>query len=100
MNDLVMILLSFFGGTAIGALFFGGLWFTTKKVLTSKWPVSLYLGSLFIRIGFTLLGFYYIGQNDWKYMLFCLLGFISARFIVIRMTKTKEMELMKLEKKY
>ena len=100
MNDLAMTLLVLFGGSCLGFLFFGGLWFTSKKMLTSKKPVLWYLCSLFIRVGLTLLGFYYMGQNNFRYMLICLLGFISARFIVIRMTKTKEMEPMKPEKDY
>ena len=100
MNDLAMTLMVLAGGFCLGFLFFGGLWFTSKKMLTSKKPVLWYLGSLVIRVGLTLLGFYYMGQNNFKYMLICLLGFISARFIVIRMTKTKEMKAMKLEKEY
>lgn len=100
MNDLLMTLLVLLGGSCLGLMFFGGLWFTSKKMLDSKNLALWYIGSLFIRVGTTLLGFYYMGQHNLKYMLICLLGFIIARFIVIRMTKTKEMELMKLEKKY
>ncbi|WP_282143301.1 ATP synthase subunit I [Cellulophaga baltica] len=100
MSDLISILLGFFGGTAIGALFFGGLWFTTKKMLTSKWPALMYLGSLILRVGFTLLGFYYIGQDNWKIILIGLLGFISMRFIVLRMTRTENLEPIELDKEY
>lgn len=100
MNDLVMDLLVLLGGAGLGLLFFGGLWFTSKKMLTSKRVVLWYLGSLFIRVGITLLGFYYMGQNSLVYMLICLLGFIIARFIVIKMTKAKEVTPIKLEKEY
>ncbi|MBU2945331.1 ATP synthase subunit I [Zobellia uliginosa] len=100
MNDLVITLLVLFGGSCLGFLFFGGLWFTSKKMLSSKKPVLWYLGSLFIRVGLTLLGFYYMGQNNFKYMLICLLGFIGTRFIVIRMTKIKEIKPIKLDKEY
>ena len=89
MNNLVTTLLVLLGGACLGFLFFGGLWFTSKKMLHSKKPVLWYLGSLFIRTGITLLGFYYMGKNNWMYMLCCLFGFIMARFIVIRLTKTK-----------
>ncbi|SIS53445.1 F1/F0 ATPase, subunit 2 [Zobellia uliginosa] len=100
MNDLVMTLSVLFGGAGLGFLFFGGLWFTSKKMLSSKKPVLWYLGSLSIRVGLTLLGFYYLGQNNFKYMLICLLGFVAARFIVIRMTKTKAMKPVPVEKDY
>ncbi|WP_158849254.1 ATP synthase subunit I [Algibacter sp. L1A34] len=92
MNDLVITILVLFGGSCLGFLFFGGLWLTSKKMLHSKNPVLWYLGSFFVRLSVTLLGFYYMGQNNWKYMVCCLLGFITARFIVIRLTKTKVMK--------
>ncbi|EPR66368.1 ATP synthase subunit I [Cyclobacterium qasimii] len=100
MNDLVMDLLVLFGGVCLGFLFFGGLWFTSKKMLTSKKVVLWYLGSLFIRVGITLIGFYYLGQNSLEYMVICLFGFIVARFVVIKMTKSKEVVPIKLEKDY
>ena len=98
MNDLVMTLLVLLGGTCLGILFFGGLWLTSKKMLNSNKPVLWYIGSMFIRTALTLLGFYYIGQHSLKYMLICLLGFIIARFAVVRMTKIKEMKPITLDK--
>jgi len=98
MINFLTIILMFFGGAFLGLLFFGGLWFTSKKMLTSRKPIVWYLGSFLIRVGFTLFGFYYLGQNNFKYLLICLLGFVTARFIIVRMTKKKEMEPMELEK--
>ena len=98
MNDLLMTLLVLLGGSFLGFLFFGGLWLTSKKMLNSNKPVLWYIGSMFIRTALTLLGFYYIGQHSLKYMLICLLGFIIARFVVVHMTKIKEMKPITLDK--
>jgi F1F0 ATPase subunit 2 len=98
MNDLLMTLLVLLGGSCLGLLFFGGLWLTSKKMLDSKNTALWYIGSLFIRVGITLLGFYYMGQHSLKYMLICLLGFIIARFVVVRMTKIKEMKPITIDK--
>ena len=98
MNDLLMTLLVLLGGSFLGFLFFGGLWFTSKKMLDSKNPALWYIGSMFIRTALTLLGFYYIGQHSLRYMLICLLGFIIARYVVVRMTKIKEMKPITLDK--
>ncbi|SDE45099.1 F1/F0 ATPase, subunit 2 [Pricia antarctica] len=97
MNDLGMTLLVLLGGSILGILFFGGLWFTVKKALVSNRPALWFLGSLIVRVGLTLLGFYYMGRGDWKNMVFCLLGFIIARFAVLRITKTMEAKELQLK---
>ena len=98
MNDLLMTLLVLLGGSFLGFLFFVGLWLTSKKMLNSNKPVLWYIGSMFVRTALTLSGFYYIGQHSLRYMLICLLGFIIARFAVVRMTKIKEMKPITLDK--
>lgn len=90
MNDSIYMVLAFIAGTAIGILFFGGLWFTVKKLVTSKRPALWFLGSLLLRICITLIGFYYIANGNWQRMLVCLLGFIISRFIIIHFTKTND----------
>ena len=41
-----------------------------------------------LRMGIVLAGFYFIGRRDWHRIVVCLLGFIIARIIVIRLTRT------------
>lgn len=86
--ETVNMILIFLAGLAMGALFFGGLWFTVQKAVDAKIPALWIFVSFFLRIGITLLGFYFIGAGNWQRLLVCLAGFIVARFIVIQFTKS------------
>ena len=90
MTNLLTIFWVLAVGLTLGILFFGGLWFTVKKALTSKKPALWFVGSLILRLGITLLGFYYITMEDWRRLLLCLFGFLIARFMVMRYTKHKD----------
>lgn len=87
MNELLLLTLAFLAGIVLGFIFFGGLWFTVKKLLTARIPALWVLGSFIIRVGIALVGFYYTSSGNWQRLVSCLLGFIAARFIVIYYTK-------------
>ena len=87
MNEILYMVLAFFGGLVLGTLFFGGLWLTMKKVLTSKMPGLLFSGSFLIRAGITMIGFYYISLGHWQRLVICVIGYIVARILVMRITK-------------
>jgi len=74
-------------GVLLGALFFGGLWWTLRKSLLSPRPALWVLGSLLLRSGIVLAGFYFVGHGQWQRLLACLAGFILARLIVTRLTQ-------------
>ena len=84
------MLLAFIAGLVLGTLFFGGLWLTVKKAVASKNTALWFLGSSFLRVSVVLIGFYYIGQGDWQRLLICAFGFIAARFVVMRVTRSVE----------
>jgi F1F0 ATPase subunit 2 len=86
-NELLFMILAFMAGIVLGILFFYGLWLTIKKACTSKKPALWFLGSSLIRTGITLVGFYYISQGNWQRLLICLVGFVTARYMVNRFTK-------------
>jgi F1F0 ATPase subunit 2 len=48
------------------------------------------LGSLLLRTGLAMAGFYFIGRGHWERLLVCLLGFVMARLIVMRLTRAAE----------
>ena len=87
MNEFLILLLSVVAGGLLGALFFGGLWWTVKKGLSSQRPALWFLGSLLVRLGITLGGFYFVSGGHWERMLACLLGFLLARHVVFRITR-------------
>ena len=88
MNETLMLPLALAAtaGCALGALFFGGLWWTVRKAVSSQRPAFWLFGSLLLRTSATLAGFYFVGGGQWQRLLTCCLGFVLARFIVMRLT--------------
>lgn len=88
MNETLMLPLALAAtaGCALGTLFFGGLWWTVRKAVSSQRPSLWLLGSLLLRTSTTLAGFYLVGSGHWQRLLACCLGFVLARFIFVRLT--------------
>lgn len=87
MNSIFYMVISFCTGIGLGVFFFGGLWWTVKKMARSKMPAVWLFSSFIIRVGVTLLGIYLVAAGDWQKMILCLIGFVTARFMVIHFTK-------------
>ena len=87
MNEALSLASALIVGVLLGAVFFGGLWWTVRQGVLSKQPVLWFLGSLLLRMCIVLLGFYFIFGDDWQRLLAGLLGLIIARFIVTRLTR-------------
>ncbi len=87
MDDALPLLLAGAAGLVLGAIFFGGLWWTVRKGLTAKQPALWFFGSTLLRMGIALAGFYYIGRGDWRRLIACLAGFVIARFVVTWLTR-------------
>jgi F1F0 ATPase subunit 2 len=90
MNETLNLVLALVAGVLLGALFFGGLWWTVQKGVSSKRSALWFFGSLLLRMSIALAGFYFVSGGHWKRLLACLLGFIMARFIIIRITRAME----------
>ena len=87
MTDLFGILSALLVGLLLGVFFFVGLWWTVQQGLTAKRPAVLFLSSLLVRTGVTVLGFYAIAGDNYLHLLVCLSGFILARFMVMHWSK-------------
>jgi len=98
MNDILFMILAFMAGIVLGILFFYGLWLTVKKAVTAKIPALWILGSFLIRTGIMLAGFYYVSQGNWQRLLICLLGFITARYMVKRFTQPDQENQLQLKR--
>jgi F1F0 ATPase subunit 2 len=88
MNEIAEFLVVLMAGLFLGGLFFGGLWWTVRRGLISDRPVLWFFGSTLLRTGLVVSGFYFISAGDWRKVLVCLLGFVMARFIITRVTRT------------
>lgn len=87
MNETLTIILAGAAGLCLGAIFFGGLWWTVRKGVSSPRPALWFLGSLLLRMGVALAGFYFVGGGQWQRLLGCLIGFVVARFVVLWLTR-------------
>ncbi len=90
MNEILSLVPALVAGMSLGAMFFGGLWWTVRKGLSSTRPARWFFGSLLLRTCLTLAGFYVVSGGHWEKLLVCLLGFTIARPIVTRLTRLAE----------
>jgi F1F0 ATPase subunit 2 len=76
-------------GTVLGAIYFGGLLMTIRRVLLTGRPALWVMGSVVFRIGLALSGFYLVADGDWQRLLACLLGFVMARQLLTHLTRPR-----------
>jgi len=84
MSESLRLALTFAAGLALGACFFGGLWWTVQRCLSASNPAVWLFSSLLLRTAAVLTGFYWIAGGSWQQLLVCGLGFFTARLIVTR----------------
>jgi F1F0 ATPase subunit 2 len=87
MSEVSRSLLALFAGLALGLLFFGGLWWTVRKGLSSQGPGLWFVVSLLLRTSLTVAGFYLVSQGVWLRLCACLVGFSLGRSLVTRLLR-------------
>jgi F1F0 ATPase subunit 2 len=87
MNETLRLAPALVTGVLLGAMFFGGLWWTVRKGVSSQRPALWFFGSLLLRMSIALAGFYFVSGGHWERLLVCLLGFVTARLMVKRVTR-------------
>jgi len=86
-NEPLSLASALAAGGLLGAMFYGGLWWTVRRGVSSKRAALWFLGSLLLRMGIVLAGLYLVAGGDWQRLLPCLLGFVMARVAVTRLTR-------------
>jgi F1F0 ATPase subunit 2 len=84
MNETSAIVGALLAGVVLGMIYFGGLWWTIRKGLSSKRPAVWFIGSLLLRTTIALAGVYLVSSGHWQRMLACLAGLFLARAFVTR----------------
>ena len=79
--------LAWAAGAVLGAMFFGGLWWTVRKGLSSERPALWFVASLVLRMILTVAGFVVVSGGNAKRLLLCLLGFATASLAMTRLTR-------------
>ena len=90
MNETLSLILALATGLALGAIFFGGLWWTVQKGMASKWSPLWFCGSWLLRTALVVTGFLVVANGHWARLLVCLVGFVMARLIVIRLIRAAD----------
>lgn len=82
------IAVALLAGTALGGVFFGGLWLTIRRALDSP-TAPLWFGLSFIgRTAVAVGGFYVVGVASLPRLLACLVGFLVARIAMTRLLRS------------
>ena len=88
MIEFFILALALAAGLLLGAMFFGGLWWTVGRGMSSKQPAFWFFGSLLLRMSIVLAGFYFFSGGHWERLLLCLLGFVMVRLVVTWLTRS------------
>jgi F1F0 ATPase subunit 2 len=83
-NNLLLLALAFAAGIVLGTFFFYGLWLTVRKLPLARRPVVMSLSSFFGRLAIVLVGFYFITAGRWERLAVCLVGFLAARMVLVK----------------
>lgn len=89
MAALLLNLMAMLCGVVLGAIFYGGLWWTVRRLATSHRPALAVFASMLLRMGVALGGLYLVGRGDWMRLLSCLLGFVLARVAVTWLSRRR-----------
>ena len=87
MNEFLHYGWVFLVGVLVGAVFFGGLWWTVREAPRFANPGLWFAGSSLSRTVVAVGGFWSIADGNWRNILVCLVGFLAARIAVTRMTR-------------
>jgi F1F0 ATPase subunit 2 len=82
MHETLTLALAWAGGALLSGFFFGGLWWTVRKGVTSRCPALWFVGSLIVRMSAAVAGFYFVSGGRRERLLLCLLGFFMASLFV------------------
>lgn len=87
MNEFLHLLFALLEGALLGVFFFAGLWWTVRKLDSAKHVAFLFLGSMILRTGIVVLGFYFVLGDNWQHLVAGLLGFVIARMFITWLTR-------------
>jgi F1F0 ATPase subunit 2 len=87
MNETAILVTAPLAGVLLGTLFYGGLWWTVLRSVSSKTLSARLAGSFLLRAMISVCGFYFVSHGEWRRLLACLLGFTVSRVAVTRLTR-------------
>jgi len=87
MSEISILITALLAGVLLGMIFYGGLWWTVRRGVSSKSLNVWLIVSFPFRAIVAVSGFYLVSRRDWRSLLVCLLGFLIARICVTRLLR-------------
>ena len=84
MGSAADLLPAFAAGLALGAVFFGGLWWTVRRLAVAPRPSRLLWQSFALRFAIALAGFYAAANGRGGALAVAVLGFLVMRELIAR----------------
>jgi F1F0 ATPase subunit 2 len=84
-SDIGLIIGPLAAGMVLGAVFFGGLWWTVNRGLTATVPAVWFGLSALLRMAIAVSGLYYFARLGLPSLIACLCGLLAARAAIRRL---------------
>ena len=84
-GDLTFVAASLGLGVAVGLFYFGGLWWTVRRIPASRRPGLLVLGSFWVRTGVGAAALIPLAKAGWPPLVAALAGILSVRIAAVRL---------------
>jgi len=79
-------------GAGLGFLYYGGLWWTIRRLPRTSHPGSLFMASFALRTVTVLAGLFLVTGGAWMPLAAAMIGFLTIRFILVRNWGPEAME--------
>lgn len=84
MRAVILIALGVVAGSALGFIFFGGLWWTARRLGEARHPALLVSASLLIRLALAAVTLVVLARIDPTLLVSALVGMLVIRFVMTR----------------
>jgi F1F0 ATPase subunit 2 len=82
-----LIAVSLIGGICLGVFYFGSLWLTVRRLITSRQPFLAALLSFYVRLAVLIAGCYVLMDDLWERLLITMAGFLMVRIAALRLAR-------------
>lgn len=82
-ETIVNLVPALLGGCLLGLFFYGGLWWTVRRLPHTRRPAALTISSFVVRTAVTVLGFYLIMDGRLDRILVAMAGFLVIRTLLL-----------------
>ncbi len=81
------LIVAFLVGVALGAFYFGSLWWVVQQAADAQRPEFLLLAGFAVRAAVTLTGFFIVMGGRWERIVACMIGFLLARTVLVQLLR-------------